>query len=61
MTSISVPFSSALFLLVLGAAALVRLFRITELPLGPYPDEIFALNTASISATDLSTSLAIPR
>jgi hypothetical protein len=46
MTSISVPFSSALFLLVLGAAALVRLFRITELPLGPYPDEIFALNNS---------------
>jgi hypothetical protein len=46
ITTTSFPFSSALLLFVLGAATLIRLFRITELPLGPYADEIFTLNNS---------------
>ncbi|HEY3168815.1 MAG TPA: glycosyltransferase family 39 protein, partial [Candidatus Binatia bacterium] len=44
MTSTS--FSFPRLLLVLGAASVIRLFRIAELPLGPYPDEIFTLNNS---------------
>jgi hypothetical protein len=46
MASTSTRFSAALLLLVLGAAGTVRLVRITELPLGPYADEIFTLNNS---------------
>jgi hypothetical protein len=42
----STSFSFPRLLLVLGAASVIRLFRITELPLGPYPDEIFTLNNS---------------
>ena len=42
----STSFSFPRLLLVLGAASIIRLFRITELPLGPYPDEIFTLNNS---------------
>jgi len=41
-----VPFPYGQFILVLAAGALVRLYKITELPLGPYPDEIFTLNNS---------------
>jgi hypothetical protein len=44
--SSSISFSPWPLLIVLGLASAIRLFRITELPLGPYPDEIFALNNS---------------
>ncbi len=42
----AVTFPFAQFTLVLAAGALVRLYKITELPLGPYSDEIFTLKNS---------------
>ena len=42
----SVPLSYTQFLFVLATASLLRLYKLSELPLGPYVDEIFTLNNS---------------
>jgi 4-amino-4-deoxy-L-arabinose transferase-like glycosyltransferase len=40
------PFPYGQFLFVLAAASMLRLYNLSELPLGPYMDEIFTLNNS---------------
>jgi hypothetical protein len=40
------PFPYGQFLFVIAAASLLRLYKLTELPLGPYVDEVLTLNNS---------------
>ncbi|MBI2230689.1 MAG: glycosyltransferase family 39 protein, partial [Deltaproteobacteria bacterium] len=42
----STPFPYRQFLFVLAAATVLRLYKLTELPLGPYVDEVLTLNNS---------------